>query len=135
MKLAEKRKIWAQATPGPITTDGPQLCGNGTTIDVDGYTIATMLNGNHSPGFARHITNPAQMLADAQRFADSTHLPALVEALEKQKEWHWKRSEECLANADTECAVEMWRGLSMEHLTQAYAIDAALKSLDDPEKK
>lgn len=43
-------------TPGPFHADGPIICGNGTEIDVDGFSIAHCLDINSNGRFSRFIT-------------------------------------------------------------------------------
>lgn len=72
LTLDERKRIWLQANPEPVIGDGNDGC---TRVYQSGDVIAK---------FYRDYLVNRRDEADAQVFCDArTHLPALVEALEK----------------------------------------------------
>lgn len=132
LTLAEKRKIWASATPGPliiaddegivmqvVATDGQPVCDMGCYGEIKPWRP-----------YRNNLNN-----ANAQRFADSIHLETLVAALEKQEQWHLLHVDDLAeaVNKRGDATAIVWTARWREHKDQAEAIRAALNSLNDPE--
>lgn len=69
-------------TPGPWNWDGPVLCGNDTCIDVDGFSIANIVEKNSLFNrFNQHVTKE-QEIANKNLIGSSLDLYAsLAEAV------------------------------------------------------
>lgn len=72
LTLEQKRKFWAQATPGPLKAIYAEVFDANDSIVGDFEFMPSARPGSN-----------LEMAPNAQRFADSTHLETLVAALEK----------------------------------------------------
>lgn len=70
-------------TPGPWHADGPMICANGTTIDVDGWVVAQITRDFETTSrFTRHIRGgPLEADANAALIAAA---PQLLDACKAQ---------------------------------------------------